>query len=715
MSALDLFLSRKALAAGVGLTTRRNRVLPPTISTPIPARIGRGKPLKDLVAEIEVEDRTFVFSKYGETVGKIGIRIGTTISVIVSSFVLFAASYFVATAKALLSPNKYKDVWRLDRLTSPASRMKINGASQSVQTTFSATTDYDRYPLPYIRLVSDDYANSNPNDATLSLLYLGRSVHYLQKVCVIKKDGTEGAVKVPTGVASGKMYPIWSAGLRLTEDGQYKYYGANIVFGSYSTQIIQVPTSWSVINTLLTSPFVQETSSGNNTLFGPGRQTFNFSTPVYTTYITTTSADYEGNYPDLGNTPGTYSPAGFQTITQVSALSYSIDTSNYAYSGSDIAMRFRCSMAINGTRKLGNAAGSPQCLFTYTSHDWNGSSTPPFVVDHIVNSSVFAVGQGSYDSMDRTTVMEYMLDSVHPKIKRLLHGTFNFAHASGKYGPTTGRQINQTADPLHDGVFNYSVTDVAISQGGPAPVPWKWVFEVSTVDYIYSDLDEDVHLTLETTLHCERTESFSGPLTATFTVNYVVSVRGTQYLFPKTIDLNILLTAVETSPVGQLPTPEVYEAFGYSVGDGFFLYVSGFYPVAVFDPAFMNQGNCPWIAYTTLAEEAAGATPQFYLDVTLTPLLYSQISATETHEQYRYGSSGVSFAPHQLLQIYWHYFAHILNDGSAFTQNENAWQEKLFRADSPTRVALCNGVKGPWSSKLGVGFETDPQITITRI
>ena len=42
MSALDLFLSRKALAAGVGLTTRRNKVLPASGALqPIPARIGR--------------------------------------------------------------------------------------------------------------------------------------------------------------------------------------------------------------------------------------------------------------------------------------------------------------------------------------------------------------------------------------------------------------------------------------------------------------------------------------------------------------------------------------------------------------------------------------------------------------------------------------------------------------------------------------------------
>lgn len=45
MSALDLLLSRKALAAGVGKTTRLNKVLPALdVLTPIPARIGRDKP-----------------------------------------------------------------------------------------------------------------------------------------------------------------------------------------------------------------------------------------------------------------------------------------------------------------------------------------------------------------------------------------------------------------------------------------------------------------------------------------------------------------------------------------------------------------------------------------------------------------------------------------------------------------------------------------------
>jgi hypothetical protein len=52
MSALDLFLSRKALAAGVGLTTRRNKVLPPVSPYPaIPARVGvSGRP-----AEVPLE------------------------------------------------------------------------------------------------------------------------------------------------------------------------------------------------------------------------------------------------------------------------------------------------------------------------------------------------------------------------------------------------------------------------------------------------------------------------------------------------------------------------------------------------------------------------------------------------------------------------------------------------------------------------------------
>ena len=65
MSALDLYKSRKALAAGVGLSTRRNKVLPfASVDQPIPARVGKGvRPLPACllgpIIETYMSERTY--------------------------------------------------------------------------------------------------------------------------------------------------------------------------------------------------------------------------------------------------------------------------------------------------------------------------------------------------------------------------------------------------------------------------------------------------------------------------------------------------------------------------------------------------------------------------------------------------------------------------------------------------------------------------------
>lgn len=253
------------------------------------------------------------------------------------------------------------------------------------------------------------------------------------------------------------------------------------------------------------------------------------------------------------------------------------------------------------------------------------------------------------------------------------------------------------------GITDWYREPVIVQQQGGASLKddrHRW-YKITTVDYIYADIEENVYITFEMKFSATCTGSL---VEKTIVPEYVVSVRGTEYRFPVVFDE---------------PEDKEYFINDYSEhalsGLGNYT-LDSYNPPPVFNPSFMNQGNCPFIAYTTKAEEAAGATPEFYLDMLVAPSMFygSYYTDYSTVTNSTRWISPVVFYPAQFHMFFLRWIQAANSSGNVI--NRSAWGEKLFPSNrAKYRLQVCNGVKGPWSRKLGEEFAGDPILDISRI
>ena len=195
----------------------------------------------------------------------------------------------------------------------------------------------------------------------------------------------------------------------------------------------------------------------------------------------------------------------------------------------------------------------------------------------------------------------------------------------------------------------------------------------STCDYLYVDDVEGVYIYLESQLTYSVSKSGQDRSPAwSLTANFVVDSR-----FGGT---NVQVD------VGNVEEPHVQVITPFSndyTGPGQFLtkYHANFVPPPLFTPVFRNQGNCPHIAYTTRAEEANGATPEFYLDMQVRPCLYSTMLGRSIY------SGVVEFVPHQFVHVYQRYIKNV--DPAAADDRNLHLFEAMFPL--PTRLQITNG------------------------
>lgn len=216
---------------------------------------------------------------------------------------------------------------------------------------------------------------------------------------------------------------------------------------------------------------------------------------------------------------------------------------------------------------------------------------------------------------------------------------------------------------------------------------------ISSRDYVYADIGEDVfiylEITAERTIYIEDLKQTLAMLaggnaaadidTCTLIAKLVLSFRGEKYTFGE-------VGPVDTHPAPIAPNP-----------GGTMDYVFSQIPrvpsvTPVFCPPYTQQGNCPYIAYTTKAEEVAGAVPEVYVDFSILPVF-------QTFED----SEGVvQFPAIQASLAY-----------GLMSQTPDAWKNALF--PKPIRVQFCNGTEGPWQEKIGDAFESGANVEISRI
>lgn len=232
----------------------------------------------------------------------------------------------------------------------------------------------------------------------------------------------------------------------------------------------------------------------------------------------------------------------------------------------------------------------------------------------------------------------------------------------------------------------------------------------SSVDYIYADFDEGVFLSLESYMWGREswvTDS-AYSIDGGCTIQWVLEIRGTRHVFPHHVAMPLLDTPINpaspTMPCVPLHFSMHHYGEGWRTFAGFTYVFGGLWPVPMINAPFMSQANCPYIAYTTRAEEAAGATPEFYLDIEISPKRYYLTAAD-------YGGSPRC---HQFVSLFMFFLQTYNSIDLIPIRNADLW-DVIFPPNNPMRIQFCNGVKGPWADKLGSNYANNPKMEITRI
>ena len=244
-----------------------------------------------------------------------------------------------------------------------------------------------------------------------------------------------------------------------------------------------------------------------------------------------------------------------------------------------------------------------------------------------------------------------------------------------------------------------------VNYGADAPASTRSdgdVFSLNTRDYIYFDYDENVYLSLVMDVTSSRTNSETPLVTSetdtvtwdTFScaisIYFELSLRGVVTTFP-----------VYDNPTGWHPDisfSPITKTGGAGWDDTFSrAHVPG-NPSLSFQPLYMHQGRCPWISYTTLAEEAAGATPEFYMDVKL----YPAIGRTYTGDSML---TPLVFPAPQMVAG----FANYMGKYSP----TNFFTDVAF--PTPFRITKATGIGSPWTNQLESPFSTTTHVALSRI
>lgn len=228
--------------------------------------------------------------------------------------------------------------------------------------------------------------------------------------------------------------------------------------------------------------------------------------------------------------------------------------------------------------------------------------------------------------------------------------------------------------------FAHQLTGVADTTTSATGSP---VLSVFTRDYIYYDKTEGVYVSFVTEAD-----------TVTYSARYEVDFRGTVYTFayadrslmPQNYDyVDWIYDTAEEDQHVEANVPYVVDSGG----------------LPIFSPNYCEQGTCPFIAYTTIAEEAAGVQPEFLLDMPMTPTLYTGYVNPGRVQ------SACIFVPHQAIKAFRKYYG-AQRDGVLWN-NTNLMRD-LFQEQKRLQVSLSSS--GAWANALGVSAYSDPLTTI---
>lgn len=261
-------------------------------------------------------------------------------------------------------------------------------------------------------------------------------------------------------------------------------------------------------------------------------------------------------------------------------------------------------------------------------------------------------------------------------------------------------EVSHNNDPILGGYRLYSHTTSSVYE--PHTLQTERTFMYTTRDFIFCDPDEQVYVYFEVRVD------------TVINAKYVVSFRGVKTDFVVTKDMEIS-SVTSLTPIWSGGREILLTGNHGGMNEGF--YVPPPPPVAQCAPPpplicapFTTQANCPYIAYTTKAEELRGVTPEIYVDFNVRPvrpLGWTGNSSSKYDGVVDFLAIQFNHMAFNLTQYEANYYYYYRPD-SAFP-----W-DAVTGGPAPFRIQMANNVAGPWQSKLGTPFVDGTQLEITR-
>jgi hypothetical protein len=739
----------------------------PTVSAKVP-----------VVAAVEPPEeqiRTFVFSIFGSTLATIANKQGSGLFAQVINKVVAAASYIVNSLRTDTVLNKWKDVVRMD-----GSKLYIDASETVPIVTASISADHDRSSLPYVDVTSGSYLTSCVGDSTRSVLFFSKEGQNVTKVVSVATDGSQKSevaaanrnywfAKSSAGTRIKQQY------------GEFWFYFAFVHYDSYNVKVrhswsrilaekgspylsqlgfysldYEVKHDPLVvadygINYTNTNTNVAENYTGVPGIIvhvlGPKISGIYCSDFVNWTIRWHEVWDIRDGAPIGPLTAASYSKTGLsRTRTGGGTTNGSIV--GYGYVGSEIQLSLNATLVsswsyntrdvtmavtsggtntIGGMDKIAVSASNTvaSVLLSCANSDIGNLSsvvvtTTTSADEDYSDRPVGVVGsQSGYGSVFDRYSNEYDEASYNAKKATLEAVGYGQGIVYEKYNPVPTRSTN----PL---ICNFNINAV-----------------IETKDYLFADLDEKVFLYLHMRITSDQDEVWKTGSTPTdipypsatrywvaganvkdstdtacrMVIEYVLEFRGSTYKFPLYDDTSFTPPKIELRQIHSTSFGSVASLGAAAFGAHSCVYHPSYKPLPVFNPPFMNQGNCPYLSHTTLAEEAAGAEREIYIDFPVS------IRGDSGGEQTSFSGTKydgvVPYLPYQLTKAFRRYImGEDYTDKVSFppwpvSQNAGLWTY-IFPA-TPYRIQFCNGAIGPWANKLPSSFSGNPQLDLSRI
>jgi len=526
---------------------------------------------------------------------------------------------------------------------------KINGKTPAPVT--AVVPSYGSTALPYVAA----YQTACTGDATRSPLFITHD----SSVASIATDGTE---KSALSVSVAGDFQVGSSAGIQSSNGSFSFYGATPVYVAYSTDVRQplssLRTAWGKISATLVAPWLSEVGADSRYVANPAGGFMDFSAvtvaPCYSTGTQTIVDTSDSTDPDHMTT---------NVVTTDPHTATPFDLSDKYYSASDLNVHYTgVATVINKVRTQ---------LGTY---DVQWLTSPTRKQESVTSSDT------TIENVDQT--VKITSASLGDLVSVRVQSDVNYAHSSNRVyiGATT-------------------ISGSEAYTGGSS----KHILATSK-DFIFADIDEEVYLYalcgVDLALEFTNAAVPTVVLTGGISLKYVLEIRGAIYEFD-------IASYVWTGTYGDSSAWWPPMTNPSTMADILAL----LNPAAIYAPMYASQGNCPFVAYTTKAEEAAGATPEIYVDMAILAIQPSRFYPS-TQEVI---GGVIRFSPFNCFAMLPYYLTGFAPGLGYSAYSSRPPVSTLFPPDQPSKVQFANGIKGVWQSQLGEGFTGYPSMEITRI